>query len=1302
MKQNIRHYKAVIIFLIKLSILFAYHPNHNQNVDNDFREVTNPAISVLNINNMSYWIYKDGSGTTSGSPNQVQADYPASSGGLIYVDGMLWGVESEAYQESQPIRVGGSTYYRGLKAGRVIYDIDGNVLGSDDPENHHVWRVRSNWDTADLTSDAANFYAVSDENVTGWQIQNIYDQYEYDWMNWPSAWGAPFDDVDGNGSYDPLIDIPGYPGADQTLWTIANDIPTILDNDGNYIGTMETSFNLYGSEPIGVELRITMWAYDIDHEKALGNSVFKRAQLTYIGLENTSPYINPDVLNKVYFTNWSDTDLGQYTDDFVGCDTALSLGYVYNGFETDDIYNEVFDMVPPAGGYDFLKSPVDEDGVELGMTAFTYFGANSSIADPDLSSYSGSLQFFNLMEGFLPRPEYPEQVAWTDPTTGESTNYAISGDPISGDGWIDGLELPPGDRRIVMSSGPFAMNKGDTQDIVVALIGAQGMSRLESVRNLKMDDELVQIAYSTNYNLLDYTLRSDPSDNDGVYDVEVSVEVSSLVSSVSVSMNNGLGDPFTFSLDQDNNFLFLEEIAESNVPYSLSLILYLSNGDIYVVEELNQKIVVWDPINISEYDVLYDNLTDDGVLNAGDLAHISLTIENTSGDPIDNLTATIYDVTGAVDSFDDRYLHFGSIEPMNNSSSSNELNESAYVRIKVAEDAEENDIVTLWLRFFDSLGNIWEEDYQISIYGNELVSDLIDLEHVTGSADGNFVYRIVRPQDVTGDEYELSFSVYEPDLITRSTGKTMDCSGSYINGKAVSSVDGTIDLEIQFNMECPGGAWVDGIQFTFPTGFSSLVNNHSIIGPGNICSYGSDSGQNCDNLDGTWTGDVLLFGNNIRSSFGAFESSNVFSINYTPSQGNGEFTPVSVEYIIYDDGYDGNIVDADGEYTFDELWAYSEGTILMNIVNNNTGELILSTDIYPNSDGSNIDILDGFKLFKGNVIYGAAEDVNDIYYNSDSYSYYEIDSYFANTWSLSARATDTWGAGITSASILGRDIQIRFTGEFVENPITTDAGIIYYPAQDEGGSWAWIDGSRLSDLSEHPDPNNPLTGDPFRIKIPFEVWDMEAEGGPTQIDITIYDRKQTYESGNTVYSFNPYDRMYTHFIHLPYQEDGQYGTAQGNIWGSEGNGFSTIENNLTWNVVWWNTEFTQNDILTFNYLTPISIEDSYVFTPTSDFSGRDDDIVPLNYYLAQNYPNPFNPKTKIKYSIPKDGLVQLMIYDILGREIFRIVDTQIKAGNHISIWNGKNVNGENAGAGMYFYKLKSRDYTETKKMILLK
>ena len=69
-------------------------------------------------------------------------------------------------------------------------------------------------------------------------------------------------------------------------------------------------------------------------------------------------------------------------------------------------------------GYDFLQGPKDtydidedEDTDEyLGMTSFAYYGAGAAISDPDLGSYSGSLQWYNLMEGFLPRPEYPTQV----------------------------------------------------------------------------------------------------------------------------------------------------------------------------------------------------------------------------------------------------------------------------------------------------------------------------------------------------------------------------------------------------------------------------------------------------------------------------------------------------------------------------------------------------------------------------------------------------------------------------------------------------------------------------------------------------------------------------------------------------------------------------------------------------------------------------------------------------------------------------------------------------------------------------
>ena len=90
-------------------------------------------------------------------------------------------------------------------------------------------------------------------------IADVKAQYEYDLTNWPAAWGAPYEDVDSSGTYDPLVDIPGYVGADQTMWVVANDVPTKLvgynSADGTYASTstLNTAPTLYGSDPIGIE-----------------------------------------------------------------------------------------------------------------------------------------------------------------------------------------------------------------------------------------------------------------------------------------------------------------------------------------------------------------------------------------------------------------------------------------------------------------------------------------------------------------------------------------------------------------------------------------------------------------------------------------------------------------------------------------------------------------------------------------------------------------------------------------------------------------------------------------------------------------------------------------------------------------------------------------------------------------------------------------------------------------------------------------------------------------------------------------
>ncbi|MCX7833034.1 MAG: T9SS type A sorting domain-containing protein [Ignavibacteria bacterium] len=89
--------------------------------------------------------------------------------------------------------------------------------------------------------------------------------------------------------------------------------------------------------------------------------------------------------------------------------------------------------------------------------------------------------------------------------------------------------------------------------------------------------------------------------------------------------------------------------------------------------------------------------------------------------------------------------------------------------------------------------------------------------------------------------------------------------------------------------------------------------------------------------------------------------------------------------------------------------------------------------------------------------------------------------------------------------------------------------------------------------------------------------------------------------------------------------------------------------------------------------------------------------IPENYSLSQNYPNPFNPNTKIQFSIPKSEYVTLSVYDILGREIKNLVNKKLDAGNYEI-----NFTAENLNSGVYFYKIVAGNYTESKKMLLVK
>ena len=94
--------------------------------------------------------------------------------------------------------------------------------------------------------------------------------------------------------------------------------------------------------------------------------------------------------------------------------------------------------------------------------------------------------------------------------------------------------------------------------------------------------------------------------------------------------------------------------------------------------------------------------------------------------------------------------------------------------------------------------------------------------------------------------------------------------------------------------------------------------------------------------------------------------------------------------------------------------------------------------------------------------------------------------------------------------------------------------------------------------------------------------------------------------------------------------------------------------------------------------------------------------VPATFALNQNYPNPFNPTTNIEFAIPQRQTVKLEVYDILGRLVTTLANSDMPAGTYKVIWNGKDSNGLSVATGLYLYRLQAGSFTSVKKMLMLK
>jgi hypothetical protein len=467
--------KITILFSLLISFTIAY--------DNG------PQQTFFNINKFSMKIQNNGFFDWNGTRLGSSGHFPKHAGNIVFTEGIIWGGKvsdkigfdndgnllTDGSGDGLPIiRVNGSMYNSGLRAGKVLLDSDGKIKTSDFVENswdQQIWRVRSDWRAADLSDDVSIYKNMSPDLLTEDDINEVRDQYQHDWEEWPANEGAPFVDSNGDGIYTAptwdgsrwVGDLPGVENAPQTIWLVAND----LENT-----------SIWGSPPIGIEMQMTIWGYN--SVEILDQVIYKRIRLIYTGLPGGSTEAQVD---SFYLTQFVDPDIGDHTDDYAGLDTLLNMGYSYNAYPTDSVFKDTYNLAVPAVGYDFLDSQ---------MSSFTYFASGSSVDDPDNNDYSGTLQWYNLMQGYLPRPEYPTQSPFVDPITNQPEKFVLAGDPVTGTGWVDGISLPPGDRRLVLNTGPYQLLLGDTIEVVISAVAGLGTDNISSLVKLKDADKIAQ------------------------------------------------------------------------------------------------------------------------------------------------------------------------------------------------------------------------------------------------------------------------------------------------------------------------------------------------------------------------------------------------------------------------------------------------------------------------------------------------------------------------------------------------------------------------------------------------------------------------------------------------------------------------------------------------------------------------------------------------------------------------------------------------------------------------------------------
>ena len=432
-----------------------------------------PAIgeAYLDINNVRARILNNGNLFWRGNPNVYEI--PKGGGNSTNFASGIW----MGGQVNGQLRLAGSTYgpYE-FWAGPL--DEEGRAP-ADCSVYDRVWKV-------------------SKEDITGYETNGLATP---DLQDWPTGLGAPT--LDANGDPIDLTDQPLGSRSDRKINLAAGERPAILGDQMLWwiMNDRGNQHNRTDTPPMGVEVHGSAFAFNT--AGAIGNTTFYKYRIMYKG---DAP------LTDTYMGIFDDPDLGAAFDDYVGSDTTLGMGFVYNADNDDDGY---YGPAPPAMGYDFFQGPlvndngidddkdgiIDEEDERLKMTAFAFYNNDGGpTGDP-----GNGADMYNYMQG-----RWKDGQRFTLGGNGYQysnipTSFMFPGNPP--DFWSEfdsdgqGRAIAPADRRFVMATGPFTIRPHDEQTLVFGIVTSFGDDNLDSVRKMKEDDALAQAVFDINFEL---------------------------------------------------------------------------------------------------------------------------------------------------------------------------------------------------------------------------------------------------------------------------------------------------------------------------------------------------------------------------------------------------------------------------------------------------------------------------------------------------------------------------------------------------------------------------------------------------------------------------------------------------------------------------------------------------------------------------------------------------------------------------------------------------------------------------------